>query len=88
MPKKTKREKIIAEQRRHSVSPSHSFEHRDTQEPTRPAFAFRASSNDTASSQSNTEELTIIRHDLLRTIIFALIAVGIELSIYWKISGK
>lgn len=88
MPKKTKREKIIAELRRHSTSPSHPLEHRDIAEPVRPAFAFQASAKNTASLQSNTEELTVIRHDLLRTIILALIAVGIELSIYWKISGK
>jgi hypothetical protein len=78
MPKKTKREKMIAELRRHSLSPQVAH----------PVFAFQSSAKNTASLQSNIEELTIIRHDLIRTIILALIAVGIELTIYWKISVK
>jgi hypothetical protein len=88
MPKKTKREKIIAELRRRNQSPSRPFEPRDAVQAPSSAFAFRASSKDTVGAQSNTEELTVIRHDLIRTIIFALVAVGIELGIYWKISGK
>jgi hypothetical protein len=78
MPKKTKKEKILAEQRRHSPLPSISQN----------AFAFRVAQKDTIQPQPNTEELTVIRHDLIRTIILALVAVGIELGIYTKMNGK
>jgi len=69
MPKKTKREKIMAEHRRET-------------------FVFRAPQKDTTTPlPADTEELKVIKHDLAWTIILAVVAIGIELGIYWKLNG-
>lgn len=38
--------------------------------------------------RQQTSELTAIRMDLIKTIIFAGIAIGIELVLYWQLHGK
>ena len=54
----------------------------------RETFVFHAPPKDTATPlQENTEELTIIKRDIAWTIFLAVIAIGIELGIYWKLNG-
>jgi hypothetical protein len=78
MPKKTKRQKILAERRRVVTQtesiPSSSFSYQVTETPI-------------VSTSGDVTELAIIQHDLVRTIIFAFIAIAIEVGIYWKING-
>jgi hypothetical protein len=77
MPKKTKREKLLAQQRRYAAAASSLSS----------GFSFSVSERPTGQTETYTEELTVIRHDLVRTIIFACIAVLVEFGIYWKING-
>ncbi len=61
MPKKSKREKIIADMRR--AVPA----------------VFRE-----ITPSENTQELTLIKRDLTKTVLFAAIAIGVEIILYWR----
>ena len=93
MPKRTKREKLLAQSRRHTVTtlPSSSqVASADTQEQ-HPAFTYQITNTPAQKEQmkdANTEELPIIRHDLVKTVILALCAIGIELTVYTLLRGK
>ena len=93
MPKKTKREKLLADKHRHmslsspsysSISPSPAV---NVQSQT---FSYHASEMKVSQKavKEDNVELSIIRHDLLKTIILAIIAIGIELGTYWYIRAK
>ena len=84
MPKKTKRQKILAEQRRHipsvqipgTIAPSPEFHFQESHAP--------------AKSVENTddrEDLTVIQKDLTKTLILAAIAIIIELGVYRMLRG-
>jgi hypothetical protein len=75
MPKKTKREKILAEHRR-NVS------HTDGSSS---SYSFQIPQKQKEIIAGNTHELHVIQHDLMRTLILAAIAVCIELVLYWKL---
>lgn len=88
MPKKSKREKILAEARRRvrtehvltaSPAPSPIAEHTHT-------FQFKAPSLQGIPARTGTSdgtELTAIKKDLSKTIILAGIAIAAELVLYW-----
>lgn len=93
MPKKTKREKIQAEKRRHLsyvASSTPLSQNKPATIVSPQTFTFQTSDTTPAYHDvaSDRQELTIIRHDLLKTIILAIIAIGIELGIYWYITVK
>lgn len=85
MPKKTKREKIIAEYRRKiqltrassstSPSPVHSY-------------TFQPLTANTTMHQTvpmgETTDLTTIRKDLIKTLLLAVAAISVEIGLYWK----
>ncbi len=74
MPKKTRKQKLRADDRHHDfVSAS----------PAPVTFAFKATHKSTQQT-NDFHELAAIHSDLVRTILLAAIAIGIELFIYWK----
>ncbi|HUD20374.1 MAG TPA: hypothetical protein VMR81_08075 [Patescibacteria group bacterium] len=92
MPKKTRREKILAEQRRKAPAPGRSFAPATTQSTTLApgTFSFQASPHISSErvEKPDTQELSVIQHDLTKTIILAAIAIGLELGAYWMLHGK
>jgi len=93
MPKRTRREKLLAQARRRTVTPvplssqdaplnspeqQHTFSFQVTQTPIQKDL----------SKETNAEELPIIQHDLIKTVILAICAIGIELTIYTLLRGK
>jgi hypothetical protein len=94
MPKKSKKEKIIAEQKRklftRTILPSPVDGYSAVQQPT--VFQFQLK-NKTHTSTGDTvyrdkTELITIKHDLTKTVTLALIALGIEVALYWFSRGK
>ena len=92
MPKKTKKQKILAQQRRRTTL----IQHSDTSSVHLPenntpsaTFSFHGSHAPVRSVENteNREELIIIRKDLNKTIILALIAITIELGVYSMLRG-
>ena len=89
MPKKTKKEKILAVQRRRLpssiVSTASSVEHSQSQQP---LYQFKNSSEKKVQQaiQEYAVELTTIKNDLYKTITLALIAFSVELYLYWQLS--
>jgi hypothetical protein len=78
MPRKTKREKILAEHRRivtHTGTPSSS------------SYTFQTTGATEATTIKDTQELRVIQHDLIRTVILSIIAISVELGLYWKLNG-
>jgi hypothetical protein len=71
MPKKTKKEKLMAEKRR-------------------PTYEYKNPHVTETSIQKTDDmiELTAIKTDLVKTLILASIAIGIELTIYWLLHMK
>jgi hypothetical protein len=92
MPKKTKKQKMLAQQRRHTTStlPSNAPSVH-VPETNIPSLSFRfQESHAPAKSIENTddrEELTVIKKDLTKTLVFALIAIVIELGVYRMLRG-
>jgi hypothetical protein len=92
MPKKTKRQKILARQRRHvlsslsTVTPSAQLPKTDDASQT---FSFQLSPPPVKSvtTADDLEELTVIKRDLTKTLILAVIAVVIELGVYRMLHG-
>lgn len=84
MPKKTRKEKLRADKRHVTVSPATS----PSDPPSGPtdSFAFRyqpRSPGKTNPVDAN-NDLAAIRHDIVKTILLAAAAIGVELIIYWK----
>ena len=80
MPKKTKKQKMLAD-RRHDQQPldmppvlSFQFQPGQTQKQTQTP----------TKTPEDVSELAAVRADLIKTIILAVLAVGIELSVYWR----
>lgn len=75
MPKRTKKQKLRA-QGRHQL-------------PVQPLstpiiFQFQSSVKIDTKQSENVQELMAIREDLFRTIVLAIVIIGIELSVYWR----
>ena len=68
MPKRTRRQKLLADQRHDQLhlAPTFSFQAQQTQE----------------KRSEDVSELTAIRSDLIKTIILAIIAIGVELVLF------
>jgi hypothetical protein len=89
MPKKTKKQKILAEKRRHvsHQTSSHPMISSAPTTSTSPSvFSFQASAHKPSnnSNDQGSTELSVIRHDLFKTIMLAIAAISIELVLYWK----
>ena len=92
MPNKTKRQKILAEKRRHTTSTlSSNAPSVPVPEINTPAPVFRFQGSHVPSIPADTaydrEELTVIQKDLTKTLILALIAILIELGMYQMLRG-
>jgi len=93
MPKRTRREKLLAQARRRIVTPIplssqdvplNSPEQQHT-------FSFQVAQTTIRKDplkEANAEELPIIQHDLIKTVILAICAIGIELTIYTLLRGR
>ncbi len=82
MPKKTRKQKILADKRRHDVGVSS-----DTTSPA--SFQFKASAIVTKpATPENIEELLAIRTDITKTIVLAALAIGAEFIVYWRYFAK
>jgi len=68
MPKKTRRQKLLADQRHESANPA-------------PTFSFQLQQT-TKKRDEDVSELTAIRTDIMKTIILAIIAIGVELVLF------
>jgi hypothetical protein len=81
MPKKTKKQKLQAEKRRHSITHS--------PEVTPPTFSLHLKEEQQRKidKTNNEEELQVIKKDLTKTIILAVIAIGIELGVHSMLRG-
>jgi len=92
MPKKTKKQKILAEQRRHTTltlpSNTPSVHLPEANIPT-PAFRFQVPQAPAKSIENidDRKELAVIQKDLTKTLILALIAILIELGVYRMLRG-
>ena len=94
MPKKTKREKILAEYRRkisaftpsvHVSAPKESLTSM-TPSPFQSVFTYQKKESPIPAINSVLqEEYKTIRKDLAKTLILACVMVSIELAVYWKI---
>lgn len=88
MPKKTKRQKLRADRRHKSFIPLLP-EVIPSAFPIPTAFQFKQTNPKViAISAQDTEELAAIRIDLTKTIILAIVAVGVELLVYWRFFSK
>ncbi len=82
MPKKTKRQKLLADNRRHQSNVSV-----ETSSPV--SFQFKATVGSVKPhTPENTQELIAVRNDITKTIILAALAIGAELIVYWKYFAK
>lgn len=78
MPKKTKRQKILADQRRQQTTIS-----LETSSPV--SFQFQSIPAKTKSpATENDSELIAVRADIMKTLFLAGIAIGVELIVYWR----
>jgi len=92
MPKKTKKQKILAQQRRHlqltpsSISPSADVEQTNVSSVT---FQYQPSQvlEKTIENPKDREDLTVIRKDLTKTLILAAIAIAVELVVHEVLHG-
>lgn len=87
MPKKSKKEKILADYRRKIQTQQSLTAHIPTlvKEDTTPNFQFRVKNEAPKSAQQfneNTTELVAIKRDLSKTFILATLAIGAEIVIY------
>ncbi len=86
MPKKSKQEKIIADLRRKIPKIS------DPEHTNEAKYTFSSSHSTSAvppvSTAADMKELTFIKSDLVKTVIFAGIAIGFELALFWVKKGN
>jgi hypothetical protein len=92
MPKKTKRQKILAQLRRHrQLTPSSvipSVQNRESDPPVSPFhFQVTQTPGKPVENVDDKEELIVIKKDLTKTLILALIAIVIELGLYRMLRG-
>ncbi|MCX6793960.1 MAG: hypothetical protein NTY06_02540 [Candidatus Gottesmanbacteria bacterium] len=88
MPKKSKKEKIIADLRRRVQTQQSLTTHIPTlvKEETSPTFRFqlkKEAKEPVQHVQQNLSELTAIKRDLSKTFILATLAIAAEVIIYW-----
>ena len=89
MPKKSKKEKILADLRRRVRTEQSLTTHIPTlvKEETSPAFRFQLKKEADVpvreQVQQNSSELTAIKRDLYKTFILATLAIATEVIIYW-----
>jgi len=93
MPKRTKREKLLAQLRRQASTRVQTPSPSEVANNVQPQSTFtyqitKVSPEKEINNATNTEELTIIRGDLVRTIILALCAVAIELIMSVLLKAK
>lgn len=83
MPKKTRKEKILAKlHRQHStVAP---LVYQAEEKTTAPAYVFQSSGAASVANTLDTQELVFIKRDLLRTVVLSLVAIGVEILLYLK----
>ncbi len=78
MPKKTKKQKILADQRRQQT-----HVHLETSSPV--SFQFQLTpTKPKYEAPQNDAELTAVRADITKTIGLAILAIAIELVVYWR----
>jgi hypothetical protein len=88
MPKKTRKEKLLAQTRRH-VAPSFVSQSAtpvaDTTVVSSSVFQFTAKTSKKTQQMiaDDTTELAVIKTDLAKTLILAVLAIGVEIGIYW-----
>jgi len=91
MPKKTKKQKLLAELRRHSAIPPAPVAPPNELKQTTQPVTFRLQEVSTpmkrAQMISDSEELTIIKKDLMKTIVLAMVAITIELGVHSLLRG-
>jgi len=92
MPKKTKRQKILAQQRRHipaTLYPTPKTVHQQeaTIPPTTFHFQQSHSSVKLQENHADKEELTVIQKDITKTLILAALAIIIELGVHSMLHG-
>jgi hypothetical protein len=85
MPKKTRKEKILAQQRRLSISSPSRLTLPDKPTPHIHTVELPKTLNKKAVQTilDRSGELLIIQKDLYKTVLFALCAFGVELYLYW-----
>lgn len=89
MPKKSKKEKILADLRRRAHTEQALMTHIPTlvKEEASPTFRFQvkkeANTPTRAMGSGQTTELTAIKRDLYKTFILATLAIAAEVIIYW-----
>lgn len=92
MPKRTRKEKFLAERRRLTATPVAAHADSSGSPSTTPAstFQFQAVQVKKArlSEAEDTAELSVITRDLGKTLILAVIAIAVEVFIYWLLHGK
>lgn len=88
MPKKTRKDKIMAKRRRQSVMSPQDIAVQNAS-PTSPTYTFvnPADKKMQRTIAERSVELVTIQRDLLKTILLAAIAFGVELSIYWLLQN-
>jgi hypothetical protein len=85
MPKKTKREKMLADKRHSFIQPLEIHSSIPAGSVPSSTFQFRATTTKThAHVQTNTQELRAIQFDITKTIILAGIALAVEFAVYWQ----
>ena len=86
MPKKTKKQKMLADKRHINFSPVSEEYVKPSPDSPSSTFQFQmtASAAKRLHDAESPEELAVIRHDLVRTILFAAIAIGTEFVLYWR----
>jgi hypothetical protein len=91
MPKKTKKQKMLADLRRVTHHPSTEVTSSPRTPDTQSAFTFRLTGLDTkhpsAVPAEDKQELIVIKRDLFYTIVLAAMAIAIELGVYYLLRG-
>ena len=91
MPKKTKREKVIAELRRKSGTHNSQSTFTPTgQHSTAPTFRFSGFDNKATAPTAlvQTNDLLAIKRDVLKTLILAAAAIAVEFALFFFEKGK
>lgn len=82
MPKKTKREKIIADYRKKLQRVQQL--HQSSSVPTNPSsFTARTHTSISAARSDRETELAYIKHDLAKTLMLATLAIAGEVALFW-----
>lgn len=79
MPTKTKKEKLLAQQRRKSIPIVTNSTFLSISLVQLPTIAITREKSD----MTHAEDLSLVRHDVVKTILLGLVAISIELVMYW-----